>query len=199
MPSLGRGLPIYGQESGLLARRWRTAAEREGGAVEPGEFPEGAAEAPEGLGRRSFLQVLGASAALAGLQACQPPREPLVPYVRPPLDVTPSIPRGYATAASQGGYAIGLVVTSWEGRPTKVEGNPAHPASRGGTDAVRQISTTRPASPGSASAGTTSRTPGSSSRSRRSGGRTTPTAARGSASSSSRPRPPRSRTSGAGS
>jgi Fe-S-cluster-containing dehydrogenase component len=138
MPSLGRGLPIYGQESGLLARRWRTAAEREGGAVEPGEFPEGAAEAPEGLGRRSFLQVLGASAALAGLQACQPPREPLVPYVRPPLDVTPSIPRGYATAASQGGYAIGLVVTSWEGRPTKVEGNPAHPASRGGTDAVRQ-------------------------------------------------------------
>jgi molybdopterin-containing oxidoreductase family iron-sulfur binding subunit len=127
MPPLG--LPIYGQESGLLARRWRTAAEREGAAApEPGEFPEGAAEAPEGLGRRSFLKVLGASTALAGLQACQPPREPLVPYVRPPAGVTPSVPNAYATAASDGGYAVGLVVTSWEGRPTKIEGNPAHPA-----------------------------------------------------------------------
>ena len=48
-----------------------------------GEFPEGAAEAPDGLTRRSFLQVLGASAALAGLEACKPPREKLV-AVRPP-------------------------------------------------------------------------------------------------------------------
>jgi molybdopterin-containing oxidoreductase family iron-sulfur binding subunit len=138
MPSLGPGLPIYGQKSGLTAPRWRTAAERAGAVPAPGEFEEGAAEAPEGLGRRSFLQVLGASAALAGLQACRPPREPLVPYVRPPAGVLPSIPSAYATAASDGGYAVGLVVTSWEGRPTKIEGNPAHPASRGGTDAIRQ-------------------------------------------------------------
>ena len=41
----------------------------------------------------------------------------------------------YATAASDGGHAVGLVVSSWEGRPTKVEGNKEHPASLGGTDA----------------------------------------------------------------
>jgi len=137
MPSLG--LPIYGQESGLRARRWRTVEEREGGGVPaPGEFEEGAAEPPEGLGRRSFLKVLGASAALAGLEACKPPREQLVPYVRRPGEGTPSVPNAYATAASDRGYAVGLVVTTWEGRPTKIEGNPAHPASLGGTDAVRQ-------------------------------------------------------------
>lgn len=138
MPSLG--LPIYGQQSGgLSARRWRRIEDHEGAAGgEPGEFPEGAADAPEGLGRRSFMKVLGASAALAGLQACKPPREKLVPYVHGPTTVTPSVPNAYATAASDGGYAVGLVVTSWEGRPTKIEGNPDHPASRGGTDAVLQ-------------------------------------------------------------
>jgi molybdopterin-containing oxidoreductase family iron-sulfur binding subunit len=138
MPSLG--LPIYGQRSGALeARRWRSVAEYEGGAgAEPGEFPEGAQEAPAGLGRRSFLELLGASAALAGLQACQPPRERLVPYVRAPPAVTPSVPSAYATAVSDRGFAVGLVVTSWEGRPTKIEGNREHPGSLGGTDAIRQ-------------------------------------------------------------
>jgi molybdopterin-containing oxidoreductase family iron-sulfur binding subunit len=138
MPPLG--LPIYGQPSGGLgARRWRTVAEHAG--AEPhttGEFPEGASEPPGGLTRRSFLQVLGASVTLAGLQGCQPPREKLVPYVRPPPGVTPSVPNAYATAASDGGYAVGLVVTSWEGRPTKIEGNRDHPASLGAADAIRQ-------------------------------------------------------------
>jgi Fe-S-cluster-containing dehydrogenase component len=138
MPPLG--LPIYGQRSGSLeARRWKTLEELEraqDGAS--GEFEEGAQEAPAGFGRRSFLQVLGASAALAGLEACQPPREKLVPYVRPPERVTPSVPTAYATATSDRGYAVGLVVTSWEGRPTKIEGNPDHPGSLGGADAIRQ-------------------------------------------------------------
>jgi molybdopterin-containing oxidoreductase family iron-sulfur binding subunit len=139
MPSLG--LPIYGQpRAGLDARRWRTAEEYAHPAdVPPGEFPEGAAEAPEGLGRRGFLQVLGAAAGLAAA-ACKPPRENVVSYVRPAAAVQPSTPGAYATAASRGGRAVGLVVTSWEGRPTKIEGNPDHPASRGGTDAQLQAS-----------------------------------------------------------
>jgi Fe-S-cluster-containing dehydrogenase component len=136
MPSLG--LPIYGQQSGLDTRRWRTLEERDAAAPVAREFGPGADVAPEGLGRRSFLQLLGASAALGGLAACQPPREKLVPYVRPPASVTPSVPNAYATATSDHGHAIGLVVTSWEGRPTKIEGNPKHPASLGGTDAIRQ-------------------------------------------------------------
>jgi molybdopterin-containing oxidoreductase family iron-sulfur binding subunit len=142
MPSLTR-LPIYGQRSGLEERRWRTLEEQASG---PGdakdEFPEGAATAPpEGVSRRGFLQVLGASVALAGLEACQPPRENVVSYVKQPPSVTPSIPSAYATAVARGGYGVGVVVTTWEGRPTKLEGNRDHPASRGGSDALLQATT----------------------------------------------------------
>jgi Fe-S-cluster-containing dehydrogenase component len=138
MPSLG--LPIYGQQaSALETRRWRSVEPADAGAAPgPGEFPAGAAEAPEGFGRRSFLQLLGASAALAGVAACKPPREKVMSYVRPPAGVTPSVPSAYATALSRGGHAVGVVVTSWEGRPTKIEGNREHPANRGGTDAIAQ-------------------------------------------------------------
>jgi Fe-S-cluster-containing dehydrogenase component len=139
MPSLG--LPIYGQQQGssVDTRRWRTT-ERASATDDPParrEFQPGDDVPPPSLTRRSFLQVLGASAALAGV-ACKPPREKLVPYVRPPASVTPSLPNTYATALERGGYAVGLVVTSWEGRPTKIEGNREHPASKGGTDAQLQ-------------------------------------------------------------
>jgi MoCo/4Fe-4S cofactor protein with predicted Tat translocation signal len=139
MPSLG--LPIYGQKSGVDARRWRSVEQAAGEEeVPPGEFPEGAAETPAGFTRRSFLQVLGATAALAGLEGCRPPREKVVSYVRPPASVTPSVPNAYATAATHLGRGVGLVVTSWEGRPTKIEGHREHPASRGGTNAMLQAS-----------------------------------------------------------
>ncbi|HTN53377.1 MAG TPA: 4Fe-4S ferredoxin, partial [Anaeromyxobacter sp.] len=141
MPSLG--LPIYGQPRApdLERPRWRSLEEQARGPGEPvREFGEGADRAPEGLGRRSFLQILGASAALAGLEGCKPPRQKVVSYVRPPGAVTPSVPSAYATAASHLGRAVGLVVTSWEGRPTKVEGNREHPGSRGGTDVLLQAS-----------------------------------------------------------
>jgi molybdopterin-containing oxidoreductase family iron-sulfur binding subunit len=143
------GLPIYGQprSAGLTAPRWRTPGEAPlelpAGARATDEFAEGAAAPPEApapgeVGRRGFLQLLGAAAGLAGLEACKPPRENVVSWVRPPSDVKPSVPNAYATALARGGYAVGLVVTSWEGRPTKIEGNPEHPASRGGTDATLQ-------------------------------------------------------------
>jgi len=139
MPPLG--LPIYGQARapGLSAPRWRSTAEQaRAPEPAPGEFPEGAAEPPSALGRRSFVQLVGAAAGLAGLAACKPPRQKVVSFVRPPPEETPSVAAAYATAASRGGYGVGLVVTSREGRPTKVEGNPGHPASLGGSDALLQ-------------------------------------------------------------
>jgi molybdopterin-containing oxidoreductase family iron-sulfur binding subunit len=75
---------------------------------------------------------------LAGLAACKKPAEKVMPYTRQPPDVKPGIPNAYATAWTVDGYAAGLVVTSWEGRPTKVEGNPDHPASLGATNHLAQ-------------------------------------------------------------
>jgi MoCo/4Fe-4S cofactor protein with predicted Tat translocation signal len=104
------------------------------------EFPRQAAEWGN-VDRRRFLQLTGASLALAGLTACdkQPPQK-VVPYVRQPEDLVPGKPLFFATAAAHAGYGIGLLAESHMGRPTKVEGNPDHPSSLGASDIFTQAS-----------------------------------------------------------
>jgi MoCo/4Fe-4S cofactor protein with predicted Tat translocation signal len=105
------------------------------------EFPRHASELPAGVDRRKFLQLMGASLALAGLAGCgASPDEKIVPYVRQPENTIPGIPQFYATTMPLAGSAIGLLVEAHEGRPTKVEGNPKHPASLGATDVFAQAS-----------------------------------------------------------
>ncbi|MFN7976176.1 MAG: TAT-variant-translocated molybdopterin oxidoreductase [Acidobacteriota bacterium] len=105
------------------------------------EFPRFADVWPEGASRRAFLKLMGASFALAGLSSCtRQPREEIVPWVKPPEEVIPGKPLFYATAMTLGGYAKGILVESHMGRPTKVEGNPDHPASFGATDVFAQAS-----------------------------------------------------------
>ncbi|MBV9490471.1 MAG: TAT-variant-translocated molybdopterin oxidoreductase [Verrucomicrobia bacterium] len=104
------------------------------------EFPEGASEFSDGLGRREFLRVMGAALAMAGVGACsRPPQMKIVPYVEQPEEVKAGQPLFFATAmATLGGFATGLLVRSNEGRPTKVDGNPSHPASPGVTGPFEQ-------------------------------------------------------------
>jgi Fe-S-cluster-containing dehydrogenase component/anaerobic selenocysteine-containing dehydrogenase len=93
------------------------------------------------LTRRRFLDLLGASMALAAGAGCtRPPTEFILPYVDPPERVIPGLPKYYATAALAHGVAQGVIVECHLGRPTKVEGNPAHPASLGATDVLSQAS-----------------------------------------------------------
>ncbi len=105
------------------------------------EFPKGASEWVDSVSRRGFLQVMGASMALAGMTGCvRLPLEPIVPYVRQPEEIIPGRPMFYATAMTLSGYASPLLVESHMGRPTKIEGNDRHPASLGGTDIFAQAS-----------------------------------------------------------
>ncbi|HJZ97232.1 MAG TPA: TAT-variant-translocated molybdopterin oxidoreductase, partial [Candidatus Solibacter sp.] len=105
------------------------------------EFPNGASEWSDVAGRRNFLRLMGASLALAGLTACtRQPTETIVPYVHPALGITLGVPLYFATAMPLGGAAEGLLVESHEGRPTKIEGNPNHPASLGATSLFAQAS-----------------------------------------------------------
>ncbi len=98
------------------------------------EFPRGASEWTNELHRRDFLRLMGASVALAGLGACTKQSiEKIVPYVDRPEEVIPGKPLYFASSTDFGGYGQGIVVTSNEGRPTKIEGNPSHPASLGAT------------------------------------------------------------------
>jgi MoCo/4Fe-4S cofactor protein with predicted Tat translocation signal len=92
-------------------------------------------------GRRNFLKLMGASLALAGLTACtRQPTERIAPYIRQPEDLIPGKPLFYATATTLNGVASGVLVESHEGRPTKVEGNPEHPATLGACDPFSQAS-----------------------------------------------------------
>src|SRR5206468_1527257 len=98
------------------------------------EFAPGASQWPAGLSRREFLRLSSATLALAGLGACtKQPLEKIVPYVEQPEVVIPGKPLRFATATQYGGFGQGLLVTGYEGRPTKIEGNPTHPASLGAT------------------------------------------------------------------
>jgi molybdopterin-containing oxidoreductase family iron-sulfur binding subunit len=105
------------------------------------EFPAQASVWPEGVSRRGFLGLMGASLAFGGLTACtRQPLERIVPYVDQPESLVPGKPLQFATAMTLGGYATGLLAESHMGRPTKVEGNPEHPASLGATDLFAQAS-----------------------------------------------------------
>ena len=105
------------------------------------EFPERAPDWADQSKRRTFLKVMGASLALAGVGACtKQPHEAIVPYVRQPEQIIPGKPLFYATARPCSGGAIGVLAESHMGRPTKIEGNPSHPASMGATDTFTQAS-----------------------------------------------------------
>jgi molybdopterin-containing oxidoreductase family iron-sulfur binding subunit len=107
------------------------------------EYPQHAEEWDDPVERRTFLKLMGASLALAGLSGCvfQPP-EKIVPYVTQPEHGTPGKALFFATASTLGGVATPLLARSNEGRPTKLEGNPDHPNSRNGDPADRGSSAT---------------------------------------------------------
>src|SRR5438128_10307490 len=106
------------------------------------EFPRQApSEWDDPVDRRDFLKLMGASLAFAGLSGCgRAPEQNIVPYVKQPDGLVLGKPQFYATAMPFGADAIGVLVESHEGRPTKIEGNPDHPSSLGATNAFAQAS-----------------------------------------------------------
>jgi molybdopterin-containing oxidoreductase family iron-sulfur binding subunit len=123
-------------------RWWQSLRELEGSpelqAELVREFPDGAAEPPDGVSRRTFFRLAGASFAMAGLAACRRPDERILPYAKAPEEVVPGNPLFFATAIPWNGTALGVLVESHEGRPTKIEGNPRHPESQGATNTFVQ-------------------------------------------------------------
>ena len=106
-----------------------------------GEFPEGADLPPTEVSRRQMLTLMGATASMAWLAGCRRPEERIVPYVAPPEEIIPGVPQHYATTMPFGHSAYGLIVETHEGRPSKIEGNPSHPSSLGGSSALVQAAT----------------------------------------------------------
>ncbi len=138
--------PLRSKLAGTRGRQYWRSLEEVAGTPEFAEylnreFPENASEWLDPKGRRGFLKLMGASLALAGVSACtRQPEEQIVPYVRQPEELVPGRPLYYATAMPFDGAGVGLLVESHEGRPTKIEGNPDHPSSKGATDIFAQAS-----------------------------------------------------------
>ena len=90
--------------------------------------------------RRRFLQLMGASVALA-TASCRWDQEKLLPVVSRSPGVVPGSPRAFATILNKDGFAEGVMVTSFDGHPTKIEGNTGHPESLGATSPTAQAAT----------------------------------------------------------
>lgn len=104
------------------------------------EFPEAADQAPEGVSRRRWLQVMGASFALgAGAAGCRYPEETIAPFAVRPENRVPGKPQKFATTLQLAGKVCPVVATSMDGRPIKVDGNELHPLVSG-SDAFAQAS-----------------------------------------------------------
>src|SRR6185503_18552060 len=107
------------------------------------EYPQHAEEWTDPVERRTFLKLMGASLALAGLSGCAfQPAEKVVPNVKEAENTVPGKALFFATASSLGGIATPLLARSNEGRPTKLEGNPDHPNSRNADASDRGSSAT---------------------------------------------------------
>ncbi|PYJ10019.1 MAG: hydrogenase [Verrucomicrobia bacterium] len=107
------------------------------------EFPAGAAQLEgDEWSRRGFLKLMGASMTLAGLgmTSCRRPEAHLVPFTKSVEWAIPGKALYYATAMPRRTGAMPLVVTTHDGRPSKIDGNPLHPASGGATDSYAQAS-----------------------------------------------------------
>ena len=122
------GEPVY----------WRSVGQLENSAefqeVLAREFPEGITEAPDDVSRRGFLGAIAASVALAGMTSCRKPETKILPFTKRPEGFKPGIAQHYATTINRNGCGIGVLVKSNDGRPTKIDGNPLHPSSLGGSD-----------------------------------------------------------------
>jgi molybdopterin-containing oxidoreductase family iron-sulfur binding subunit len=117
---------------------WRSLEEWEAGPPgDSGEFPPGAADRFD-LDRRRFMQLAGATLGLPAAGCTRGESREILPYTKQPPEITPGVSSFYATSLVLDGYATGLVVESRDGRPIKVDGNPRHPATAGGSNLFQQ-------------------------------------------------------------
>jgi MoCo/4Fe-4S cofactor protein with predicted Tat translocation signal len=100
--------------------------------------PFASEDGTDGIARRDFLKLMGASIALASTACVKRPVDFIVPYAEHPPEITPGVANYYASSWTHQGESYGLVVKTREGRPIKLEGNPSHPINKNGLSAIAQ-------------------------------------------------------------
>jgi molybdopterin-containing oxidoreductase family iron-sulfur binding subunit len=105
------------------------------------EFPAGASEM-EGVNRRHFMKVMAASFGLAGLgmAGCRRPEQNILPYSKQPENVIPGVPIYFTSSMPSARDNVPVIVETYTGRPTKIEGNPSYLPYGGSTTVYTQAS-----------------------------------------------------------
>jgi molybdopterin-containing oxidoreductase family iron-sulfur binding subunit len=83
--------------------------------------------------RRDFLKVIAVAGGTAAITAgcSSQPVEKIIPYVIPPDNVIPGVPKWYASTCMECPAGCGILVKNREGRAIKIEGNPQSPINSG--------------------------------------------------------------------
>ena len=92
----------------------------------------------DGVSRRRWLQIMGASLALGGAAGCRYEEEKIVPFAFRPQGRIPGIPEKFASMIEFAGVAQPIMSTNYDGRPIKLDGNTKHPGSLGASSAFTQ-------------------------------------------------------------
>ncbi len=91
------------------------------------------------MDRRKFLESVGFTITAAAIGGCtRAPIDLAEALVEQPPGYRPGRPRSYASTCVGCSAGCGMLVTTRDGRPLKMEGNPQHPLSGGGLCAVGQ-------------------------------------------------------------
>ncbi|MEL7498484.1 MAG: 4Fe-4S dicluster domain-containing protein [Planctomycetota bacterium] len=102
------------------------------------DFGSAVHDTGDGFSRRRWLQLMGASLALGGVAGCRYQEEKIASFAFRPHNRIPGVPQQFATLTELGGVAEPLISTSYDGRPIKLDGNPIHPETKGGSSVFSQ-------------------------------------------------------------
>lgn len=89
----------------------------------------------DGLARRQFLKLMGASMALSATACVRRPIQKIIPYNKRPLEITPGVANYYASTWYDGSEGFNILIKTREGRPLHVEGNDSAPGNGRGLSA----------------------------------------------------------------
>jgi molybdopterin-containing oxidoreductase family iron-sulfur binding subunit len=143
------GCDTASKDAGLKfapAEYWRSAEDLEKTPefrdIMAREFGPNAQELASGDDRRTFIKLMGAGIALAGLAACRRwPESKIVAFSQADTGAnggrTAGVPIHYATSVEVGGIAWPVLAKSFDGRPIKLEGNPALPFAAGSNSIIQ--------------------------------------------------------------
>ncbi len=121
---------MNGEKLWKVFQRWEADAEAAAGDETSSPLPRA------GMSRRTFIELIGFSAAALAFSSCRPPEQKIIPYLNQPVELTPGVANWYASTCGGCRAACGVLVKVRDGRPIKLEGNPQHPLTEGGLCAV---------------------------------------------------------------